>query len=207
MMPITVTSNQNEKVYSIAKKSTLVEAILTCNWVLGFEFYGISEKKPGFVMFGIVYRIICVLANILALILLFGLGILETYFYELRRYGSGYSQGYGFGNRHSFNDILNIFWIFRIVIGVLIGLDLAYNIFFKIRYQFKVRNLMKQEEEQGYSVPMTQAYPQVYPQNYPQNPQNYPQNYPPAYPQNYPQAYPPAYPQNYPQASPLTQKV
>jgi hypothetical protein len=88
----------------------------------------------------------------------------------------------------------------RIVCGVLIGLDVAYNIFFKIRYQFKVRNLMKQEEEQGYNVPMTQAYPQVYPQAYPQT-------YPQAYPQKNPQAYPPAYPQNHLKAPPQTQIV
>merc|ERR1712113_479780 len=80
--PITANSNQNEKVYSIAKKSTLVEAILTCNWVLGFEFYGISEKKQGFVMFGIAYRILCVLLDILALILLFGLGNFNIYFFD-----------------------------------------------------------------------------------------------------------------------------
>merc|ERR1712165_577646 len=206
-----ITANSNQKVYSIAKKTTLVEAILTCNWVLGFEFYGISEKKQGFVMFGIAYRIICVLLDILALILLFGLGNFNIYFYESLGYGSGYSQGYGYGNRYSLDTILNIFWIIRIVLGVLIGLDLAYNIFFKIRYQFKVKNLIK-EEQQGYNVSMTQAYPQVYPQANPQaypqfHAQNYPQTYPQAYPQNYPQSYPPAYPQNYPQATPQTQKV
>ena len=126
MVPITANSNENEKVYSIAKKTTLVEAILTCNWVLGFEFYGISEKKQGFVMFGIAYRIICVLVNITALILLFGLANFNLYIYESHGYGSGYSQGYGYGNRYSFDDILNIFWIIRIVLGVLIGFECSW---------------------------------------------------------------------------------
>ena len=37
----------------------------------------------------------------------------------------------------------------------------------------KVKKLIKEEqEEQGYNVSMTQAYPQVYPQNYSQNNHN-----------------------------------
>ena len=36
---------------------------------------------------------------------------------------------------------------------------------FKIWYQFKVRTLMNQEEEEN-SAPMTKAYPQVYPPAY-----------------------------------------
>ena len=214
----TTTSNENERVYSIAKKSTLVEAILTCNWVLGFEFYGISEKKQGFVMFGIAYRIIGVLVKIVFLILLFGTGIFASP-------SHGYGSGYGYGNRYT----LDVYWMIIIVWGAIIGLDLAYNIFFKIRYQFKVRNLMKQEEEEKerynnvpiynipiYNVPMTQAHPQVYPQSYPHAyPQVYPQSYPQAYPQSYaqspPQNYtqdnPPTYSQVYSQDSPQTQKV
>ena len=212
----TTTSNENEKVYSIAKKSTLVEAILTCNVILGFEFYGISEKKRGFVTFGIAYRIIGVLVKIVFLILLFGTGIFAS---PSRGYGSGY------GNRYTFD----VYWMIIIVWGAIIGLDLAYNIFFKIRYQLKVRNLMKQEEEEKerynnvpiynipiHNVPMTQAHPQVYPQSYPQAypqvyPQSYPQAYPQAYaqasPQYYTQANPPTYSQVYPQDSPQTQKV
>ena len=212
----TTTSNENERVYSIAKKSTFVEAILTCNVILGFEFYGISEKKRGFVTFGIAYRIIGVLVKIVFLILLFGTGIFAS---PSRGYGSGYGYRYTF----------DIYWMIIIVGGVHIGLDLAYNIFFKIRYQLKVRNLMKQEEEEKerynnvpiyniptYNVPMTQAHPQVYPQSYPQAyPQVYPQSYPQAYPQSYaqspPQNYtqdnPPTYSQVYSQDSPQTQKV
>merc|ERR1711988_486961 len=53
-------------------------------------------------MFGIAYRIICVLVNITALILLFGLANFNLYIYESHGYGSGYSQGYGYGNRYSF---------------------------------------------------------------------------------------------------------
>ena len=197
----TTTSNENERVYSIAKKSTLVEAILTCNVILGFEFYGISEKKRGFVTFGIAYRIIGVLVKILFLILLFGTGIFASP-------SRGYGSGYGYGYRYTFD----VYWMIIIVCGVHIGLDLAYNIFFKIRYQLKVRNLMKQEEEEKerynnvpiynipiHNVPMTQAHPQVYPQSYPQA---YPQVYPQSYPQAYPQAYAQASPQNYTQASP-----
>ena len=210
----TTTSNENERVYSIAKKSTLVETILTCNPILGFEFYGISEKKRGFVTFGIAYRIIGVLVKIVFLILLFGTGIFASP-------SHGYGSGYGYGNRYT----LDVYWMIIIVWGVIIGLDLAYNIFFKIRYQFKVRNLMKQEEEEKerynnvpiynipiYNVPMTQAHPQVYPQSYPQAyPQAYaqasPQNYTQASPQNYTQGNPPTYSQVYPQDSPQTQKV
>ena len=212
----TATSNENERVYSIAKKSTLVEAILTCNVILGFEFYGISEKKRGFVTFGIAYRIIGVLVKIVFLILLFGTGIFAS---PSRGYGSGYGYRYTF----------DVYWMIIIVWGAIIGLDLAYNIFFKIRYQFKVRNLMKQEEEEKerynnvpiynipiYNVPMTQAHPQVYPQSYPQAypqvyPQSYPQEYPQSYaqspPQNYTQDNPPTYSQVYSQDSPQTQKV
>ena len=51
----------------------------------------------------------------------------------------------------------------KIVIGVIYGLDIAYNIIFKIWYQIKVRNLMKEEEN---SVPMTHAFPQAYPPAY-----------------------------------------
>ena len=200
----TATSIENEKVYSIAKKSTLVEAILTCNVILGFELYGISEKKRGFVTFGIAYRIIGVLVKIVFLILLFGTGIFAS---PSRGYGSGYGYRYTF----------DVYWMIIIVWGAIIGLDLAYNIFFKIRYQLKVRNLMKQEEEEKerynnvpiynipiYNVPMTQAHPQVYPQSYPQA---YPQAYAQASPQNYTQGNPPTYSQVYPQDSPQTQKV
>ena len=62
------TPNPNENIYSVAKKSTMVEAILTCNWILGFEFYGMSHKKRGFVTFGIGYRIYCVVVQVLFLI-------------------------------------------------------------------------------------------------------------------------------------------
>ena len=202
----TATSIENEKVYSIAKKSTLVEAILTCNVILGFELYGISEKKRGFVTFGIAYRIIGVLVKIVFLILLFGTGIFASP-------SHGYGSGYGYGNRYT----LDVYWMIIIVWGAIIGLDLAYNIFFKIRYQFKVRNLMKQEEEEKerynnvpiYNIPihnvsMTQAHPQVYPQSYPQA---YPQSYAQSPPQNYTQDNPPTYSQVYSQDSPQTQKV
>ena len=213
----TATSNENEKVYSIAKKSTIVEAILTCNPWHGFEIYGISEKKPGFVTFGIAYRIFGVLGKIVFLIFLFGGGIFASP-------SHGYGSGYGYGNRYT----IDVYWMIIIVCGVIIGLDIAYNIFFKIRYQFKVRNLMKQEEEEKerynnvpiynipiHNVPMTEAHPQVYPQSCPQAypqvyPQSYPQAYPQAYsqasPQNYTQANPPTYSQVYPQDSPQTQK-
>ena len=71
------TSNRNEKIYSVAKKSTMVEAILTCNWLLGFEFYGMSQKKRGFVTFGIGYRIFCVLSHVSLLYAIFGLRFYE----------------------------------------------------------------------------------------------------------------------------------
>merc|ERR1719219_565601 len=132
------TSNRNEKIYSVAKKSTMVEAILTCNWLLGFEFYGMSQKKRGFVTFGIGYRMFLVVSQVLLLIAIFGFGYLDEWSQTM-----------------------------KIVIGVIYGLDIVYNIFFKIWYQIKVRNLMKEEEN---SLPMTQVYPQAYPQAYPHYP-------------------------------------
>ena len=36
------TSYRIGKYFSVAKKSTIIEAILTCNWILGFEVYGMS---------------------------------------------------------------------------------------------------------------------------------------------------------------------
>ena len=56
-----MTSNRNEKIYSVAKKSTLVEAILTFHLIHGFEYYGMSDKKRGFVTLElvIVYLVLC----------------------------------------------------------------------------------------------------------------------------------------------------
>merc|ERR1712165_484122 len=160
------TSNRNEKIYSVAKKSTMVEAILTCNWLLGFEFYGMSQKKRGFVTFGIGYRMLCILSHVLLLIAIFGFGFLEWYMNIL--------SGRGYENMYRYDG--DFVYYMKIVIAVIYGLDIAYNIFFKIWYQIKVRNLMKEEEN---SLPMTQAYPQAYPQAYTQ-----------AYPQAYTQIYP-----------------
>ena len=142
------TSNKNEKIYSVAKKSTLVEAILTCNWIYGFEFYGMSDKKRGFVTFGLGYRIFSIVINIFLLILIFGFDFLEFYISTFIR-NDTYPNGF----------IL----IMKIVIGIICGFDIVYNTFFKIPYQFKVRNLMKEEEN---SVPMTHAFPQAYPPAY-----------------------------------------
>jgi hypothetical protein len=141
------TTNKNEKIYSLAKKSTMVEAILTCNWVLALEFYGMSDKKRGFVTFGIGYRIFSIVINVLLLIATFGYNFLAIYLSLL-------------GN-NVYPDIF--ITIMKIVIGVICGLDIAYNIFFKIRYQIKVRNLMKEDEN---SIPMTHAFPQAYPPAY-----------------------------------------
>ena len=144
------TTNKNEKIYSLAKKSTMVEAILTCNWILGLEFYGMSDKKRGFVTFGIGYRIFGVVIHVLLLIAIFQFDFMETYLY------SYYSD-------NEFPD--GFIEIMKIVIGVIYGLDIAYNIFFKIWYQIKVRNLMKEEEN---SLPMTQVFPQSFLQAYAQ---------------------------------------
>ena len=136
------TSNRNENIYSVAKKSTMVEAILTCNCLLRFEFYGMSEKKRRFVTFGIGYRIFSIVINVLLLIAIFGYNFLA----------------------YSNNVYPDIFiTIMKIVIGVICGLDIAYNIFFKIRCQIKVRNLMKEDEN---SIPMTHTFPQAYPPAY-----------------------------------------
>ena len=160
------TSNKNEKIYSVAKKSTMVEAILTCNWLLGLEFYGMSEKKQGFVTLGIGYRIFSIVIYVLCLIVIFGYDFFELYL-------SAYSNLSDYRNNEypdRFIAITSVAYIMKIVIGVIYGLDIAYNIFFKIWYQIKVRNLMKEEEEN--SIPFTHAFPQ---------------DYPPAYPQIYPQ--------------------
>ena len=182
------TSNRNEHVYSVAKKSTMVEAILTCNWILGLEFYGMSEKKRGFVTFGIGYRIYCVVANILLLVAIFGFRFLDWYFKESLK---GYD----------YNDlkwIKNYLYIMKIVIGITGAFSIFYNLCFKIWYQIKVRNLMIEEEN---GLPMIQTYPQTYyPEVYPQgNPQIYPQGNPQMYLQGNPQMYPQSYPQKYPQ--------
>ena len=144
------TSNKNEKIYSVAKKSTLVEAILTCNWIYGFEFYGMSDKKRGFVTFGLGYRIFSIVVNIFLLIFIFGFDFLEFYISTFIR-NDTYPNGF----------IL----IMKIVIGIICGFDIVYNTFFKIPYQIKVRNLMKEEED---SLPMTQAFPLAYSQAYTQ---------------------------------------
>merc|ERR1712214_111141 len=141
------TSNKNEKIYSVAKKSTLVEAILTCNCIYGFEFYGMSDKKRGFVTFGLCYRIFSIVINIFFLILIFGFDFLEFYISIFNR-----------------NDTYpNVILIMKIVIGIIYGVDIVYNAFIKIPYQIKVRNLMKEEEN---SLPMTHAFPQAYPPAY-----------------------------------------
>merc|ERR1711950_55640 len=123
-----------------------------------------GEKKQGFVTFGIGYRMFCVLSHILLLIAIFQFGFLEWYMNIL----SGRHPSYRYGGDFVF--------YMKIVIAVIYGLDIAYNIFFKICYQIKIRNLMKEEEN---SLPMTQVYPQAYPQAFSQ-----------AYPQAYTQIYP-----------------
>ena len=154
----------------------MVEAILTCNWILGLEFLGMSEKKRGFVTFGIGYRIYCVVANIILLIAVFA-GFFEWYWRNIT-YGDPSAEEY-----------IKIFALsMKIVLGIIVGFSIVYNVSFKIRYQIKVRNLMKEEEN---GIPISQTYPQTY---YPQgNPQMYPQGNPQMYPQSYPQKYP----QNY----------
>ena len=146
------TSNKNEKIYSVAKKSTLVEAILTFHLIHGFEYYGMSDKKRGFVTFGIGYRIFCIVSHIFLLIGIFGFGFLEIYISTLNH---AFNRNDKFPNGH----IL----IMKIVIGIIYGVDIVYNAFFKIPYQIKVRNLMKEEEN---SLPMTHAFPQAYPPAY-----------------------------------------
>ena len=49
----------------------------------------------------------------------------------------------------------------KLVIGIIYGSNIAYNLIFKISHQIKVRKLMKEEENRN--IPMTQIY---LPQNY-----------------------------------------
>merc|ERR1719245_1670165 len=130
-----MTSNRNEKIYSVAKKSTLVEAILTFHLI-----------------HGIGYRIFYIVSHIFLLIGIFGFGFMEIYISTLHH---AFNRNDTFPNEH----IL----IMKIVIGIIYGVDIVYNAFFKIPYQIKVRNLMKEEEN---SLPMTHAFPQAYPPAY-----------------------------------------
>ena len=127
------TSNENEHIYSVAKKSTLIEAILTCNWFLGFEYYGMSDKKRGFVTFGIGYRIYCVVMWCLSLIVIA---------FSLTKSGRG---------KATQKLIMKI-------VAFYFGFNIGYNLGYKIWHQIKVRKLMKKEEED--SIAMTnQAHP------------------------------------------------
>lgn len=102
--------------------------------------------------FGIGYRIFCVVVHVLLLVYV-QFDILEIYLCINWMYE--YPDGF--------------FEIMKIVITVIYGLDIAYNIFFKIWYQIKFRNSMKEEEN---SLPMTQVFPQsllqAYAQIYPE---------------------------------------
>ena len=40
----------------IAKVTTIIETILTCNCFLGFEIYGLFERKSIWVIIGMIYR-------------------------------------------------------------------------------------------------------------------------------------------------------
>ena len=110
--------------------------------------------------FGIGYRIFCVVVHVLLLV------YVQFDFLEI----------YSCINYSDIEIPDGFFENMKIVITVIYGLDIAYNIIFKIWYQIKVRNLMKEEEN---SLPMTQVYPQAYPQAFSQ-----------AYPQAYTQIYP-----------------
>ena len=48
--------------YGIAKVTTIIEIVLTCNCLLFFEFYGLAERKSIWVLIGMIYRCILVLA-------------------------------------------------------------------------------------------------------------------------------------------------
>ena len=42
--------------HGIAKVTTIIETILTCNYFLGFEIYGLFERKSIWVIIGMIYR-------------------------------------------------------------------------------------------------------------------------------------------------------
>ena len=50
--------------YSIAKITTIIEIVLTCNCLLFFEFYGLAEKKSIWVLIGMIYRCILILGYV-----------------------------------------------------------------------------------------------------------------------------------------------
>ena len=52
----------------IAKVTTIIETILTCNYFLGFEIYGLFERKSIWVIIGMIYRGILI-------IIYFGVGL------------------------------------------------------------------------------------------------------------------------------------
>ena len=47
--------------YGIAKVTTIIEIVLTCNCLLFFEFYGLAERKSIWVIIGLIYRGILIL--------------------------------------------------------------------------------------------------------------------------------------------------
>ena len=103
--------------------------------------------------FGIGYRIFCVVVHVLLLV------YVQFDFLEI----------YSCINYSDIEFPDGFFENMKIVITVIYGLDIAYNIFFRIWYQIKFRNSMKEEEN---SLPMTQVFPQsllqAYAQIYPE---------------------------------------
>ena len=60
-------------IYTIAKITTILEIVLTCNCLLFFEFYGLAERKSIWILIGMIYRCLLILVWV-------GLGIFMLVF-------------------------------------------------------------------------------------------------------------------------------
>ena len=87
----------------IAKVTTIIEIVLTCNCLLFFEFYGLAERKSIWVMIGLIYRGILILVYA-------GVGIFILAFVAPLVDGIGNAVQDGIEDaqaEHGLNDIFN----------------------------------------------------------------------------------------------------
>ena len=104
---------------TVAKISTMMELVCCCNLFLIFEIRGMMAKIPGYVTAGIIIRIFMVICSVCGIIAVFCAND-ERFLFN----GTNYKP-------HC---------------GVVFGLVIAYNVFFKIYYLCKMRLLVLEEE-------------------------------------------------------------
>ena len=105
---------------TVAKISTMMELVCCCNLFLIFEMRGMMATIPGYVSAGIIIRIFMVIGSIVGIIAVFVAHDERFVFY-----GTNYKP-------HC---------------GVVFGLVIAYNVFFKIYYLCKMRLLVMEKEK------------------------------------------------------------